>query len=158
MKINAAVHVFLAVRPGAHPKGRNTCSRHLPHLTERHESEKSIDQAQLHTDSSTNGRAGSSRCNGDGSHQFQSPSSRMVDGTSSARTTVASRNTASAIPKPSALIKTTSAVTNDPATTTTSSAAEVMIRPDRCNPTATACELFPLRSHSSRMRERRKTS
>src|SRR5215211_6660566 len=46
MKINAAVHVFLAVRPGAHPKGPSTCSRHLPHLTERHESEKSIDQPQ----------------------------------------------------------------------------------------------------------------
>src|SRR5579875_3222298 len=37
-----------------------------------------------------------------GSHQFQSPSRRMVAGTSSPRTSVASMITASAIPKPSA--------------------------------------------------------
>ena len=55
-------------------------------------------------------------------------------GTSSARTTVASSATAIAIPMPSALISTMSANANEPATTTTMSAAEVTIRPLRSMP------------------------
>ena len=59
-----------------------------------------------------------------GIHQFQRPSRRIVAGTSRARTTVASRATAMATPRPSALMSTMSANANDPATTTTISAAD----------------------------------
>src|SRR5947209_1377021 len=52
-----------------------------------------------------------------GAYQFQWPSSRIVAGTSSARTIVASRKTATTIPNPNALTNTTSAVTNEIATT-----------------------------------------
>ena len=69
-----------------------------------------------------------------GIHQFQWPSSRMVAGTSSARTTVASSATAIATPRPSALIRTISANANEDATTTTMMAAEVTIRPLRSRP------------------------
>ena len=47
-------------------------------------------------------------------HQFHLPSSRIVAGTSSARTTVASRATAIAMPIPSALMRTMSAKANEP--------------------------------------------
>ena len=93
-----------------------------------------------------------------GIHQFQRPSSRIVDGTSSARTTVASKATAIATPSPSALIRTMSAKANDPATTTTISAAEVTIRPLRSRPRATASVLSPVVSQTSFIRDRRKTS
>ena len=43
---------------------------------------------------------------GAGAHQFQSPSSRISEGTSSARTSVASTSTAKPIPTPSCLTKT----------------------------------------------------
>ena len=79
-------------------------------------------------------------------------------GTRSARTTVASRATATAIPRPSALISTMSAKANEPATTTTIRAADVTIRPLRSSPKATAAMLSPVRSQVSFMRERRKTS
>ena len=49
----------------------------------------------------------------------------MVAGTRSARTTVASRAIAIAMPTPRALIRTMSAKANDPATTTTTNAADV---------------------------------
>ena len=79
-------------------------------------------------------------------------------GTRSARTTVASSATAMAIPSPSALIRTMSAKANEPATRTTIRAADVMIRPLRSRPAATACRLLPVRSQTSFMRVNRKTS
>ena len=79
-------------------------------------------------------RPATSRSSQAGIHQFQRPSRRIVAGTSSARTTVASRATAIAIPIPSALISTMSANANEAATTTTISAAEVTIRPLRSSP------------------------
>src|SRR5579862_3121446 len=93
-----------------------------------------------------------------GAHQFQSPSSRMVAGTSSARTMVASTATATATPSPSALISTMSAVTNDRLTQTTISAALVMILPLRCRPSATDRALSPLVAYASWMRLSRNTS
>ena len=78
-----------------------------------------------------------------GIHQFHWPRSRMVAGTRSARTTVASSATAIAIPTPSALISTMSAKANDPATRTTIRAAEVTMRPLRSRPRATASVLSP---------------
>ena len=93
-----------------------------------------------------------------GAHQFHFPRSRIVAGTSSARTTVASSATASAIPSPSALISTMSANANEAATTTTISAAEVTIRPLRSRPRATASWLSPVRSQTSFIRDSRKTS
>ena len=93
-----------------------------------------------------------------GIHQFQRPRRRMVAGTNKARTTVASRATAIATPRPSALISTMSAKANDPATTTTMRAALVTIRPLRSSPRETASVLSPVRSHTSFIRESRKTS
>ena len=61
----------------------------------------------------------------------------MVAGTSSARTMVASTATATATPRPSALMRTMSAVTNERLTQTTMSAALVMIFPLLCKPCAT---------------------
>jgi hypothetical protein len=82
----------------------------------------------------------------------------MVDGTRSARTTVASRATAIATPSPSALISTMSANANEPATTTTIRAADVTIRPLRSRPRATASVLSPVASQTSFMRLSRNTS
>ena len=61
-------------------------------------------------------------------------------------------------PIPSALIRTMSAKANEPATTTTISAAEVTIRPLRSRPRATASVLSPVRSQTSFIRVSRKTS
>ena len=63
-----------------------------------------------------------------------------------------------ATPTPSALISTMSANANEPATTTTMSAALVTIRPLRSRPLATASRLSPVRSHASFMRLSRNTS
>ncbi len=82
----------------------------------------------------------------------------MVAGTRSARTTVASRAMAMAMPMPRALIRTMSAKANDRATTTTMRAADVTIRPLRSRPRATASVLSPVRSQTSFIRDRRKTS
>src|SRR5688572_10041421 len=90
-----------------------------------------------HNFSSADGRSGSRRCSGDGSHQFQSPNNRIVAGIRRARTIVASRRTARAMPKPRDLISTKSSETKAPVTTTTRRAAAVTIRPLRCRPMAT---------------------
>ena len=72
--------------------------------------------------------------------------------------TVASSATAIAMPMPSALIRTMSANANDPATSTTISAADVTIRPLRSIPPATASTLSPVRSQTSFIRDSRNTS
>ena len=79
-----------------------------------------------------------SRRSGAGAHQFHSPSSVMVAGTSRQRTRVASMATATASATPVCLITSSSPATNPENTSTTISAAEVMIRPDRCSPATTA--------------------
>ena len=82
----------------------------------------------------------------------------MVAGTSSARTNVASTTTATIMPTPMSLIVPIWPVANPAITTTTSSAAEVMIRPVCCRPRATAVVLSAPDCHSSRMRESKNTS
>jgi hypothetical protein len=82
----------------------------------------------------------------------------MVAGTSSMRTTVASRATASTVPSPICLMVSIPAAMNPANTTTSSSAAEVTIRPERWSPTATARSLSPVSSQASLIRDSRNTS
>ncbi len=98
------------------------------------------------------------RAKGAGAYQFQRPSSRIVAGTSKARTSVASTSTATARPTPIIAMNTMPEVAKAPTTTTKSSAALVMMPPVRCSPRATARVLSWLASHSSRIRESRNTS
>ena len=49
-------------------------------------------------------------------------------------------------------------MTNEPNTYTTTAAAAVMTLAVAASPSATAAELSPVRAHSSRIRESRKTS
>ena len=82
----------------------------------------------------------------------------MSDGTSSARTTVASSATASAVPMPSSLMMTMRDVANAPMAMQKSNAAAVTTRPVRCSPSATD-SLSPIpESRSSLMRDRRNTA
>src|ERR671920_2394270 len=60
-------------------------------------------------------------------HQFQSPRTRMVAGTSRMRMIVASTKTATARPRPIALVMMTLLKANAPVTTMTMAAADVMI-------------------------------
>ena len=73
-----------------------------------------------------------------GAHQFQSPSSFMVAGTSSIRTMVASTSRATSMPIPIIFMNTMPLVEKAPITTASSRAALVMMRPVRCTPVATA--------------------
>ena len=95
---------------------------------------------------------------GPGAHQFQRPSSFIVAGTSSARTTVASMSSATSMPMPIIFMNTMPDRPNAPITTASSSAALVMIRPVFWTPVATARSLSSVRSHCSRTRESRNTS
>ena len=98
-----------------------------------------------------------SRASGFGAHQFQSPSSRISEGTSSARTIVASISTASAVPTPSCLMKMICEVAKAPIAITNSSAAKVTMRPVRSSPSATASSLGAPASWASLMRVSRNT-
>src|SRR5437879_5429440 len=105
--------------------------------------------------------AGSScrpRPNRHGAHQFARPRRRIVAGTTSARTRVASRSTAMVSPMPTDLMITTSASANAMNTPTMIAAAPVMSLPLRSRPIATAPTLSPVRRYSSWIRERRNTS
>ena len=62
------------------------------------------------------------------------------------------------MPTPIILMNVMPEVENAPITTTSSSAALVMIAPVRCSPAATAAVLSPVRSYCSRIRDSRKTS
>ena len=72
--------------------------------------------------------------------------------------TVASSATATASPTPIALVMTMEVNAKDSPTTTMISAALVTMRPVRASPKLTARTLSWVASHSSRMRESRKTS
>src|SRR5439155_13653363 len=87
---------------------------------------------------------GNRRCSAAGDHQFHLPSNRIVAGTSSARTRVASSRIAMAVPKPSALIRMMSAAMNEPETRTMIAAALVITPPLRCRPCATLAWLSPV--------------
>src|SRR3954468_18532839 len=101
---------------------------------------------------------GSSRSSQRGSHQFRSPSSDIVAGTSTSRMTVASRKTATARPSP--IILTTGSLDSVKArkTLTMMAAAAVMTRAVAVNPRTTLPRLSPPSRHSSRNLESRNTS
>jgi hypothetical protein len=82
----------------------------------------------------------------------------MVAGTSSTRTTDASTSRAMTIPTPSNLMKMMPEAENAATTMISSSAADVMIPPVRCRPSATAIALSPEMSYRSRIRDSRNTS
>lgn len=93
-----------------------------------------------------------------GSSQFNRPSSFIVAGTSSARTSVASRKIAAASPTPNSCSPTNRPKPNPENAAIMMIAAAVMIRPVCWRPYATACSFSWVWSHSSRIRESRNTS
>src|SRR5215216_871546 len=74
-------------------------------------------------------------------HQFQSPRTRMVAGTSRTRMIVASTKTATARPRPIALVIMTLLKVNAPVTTMIIAAADVMIPAVDTSPFATLAVL-----------------
>ena len=93
-----------------------------------------------------------------GIHQLRSPSSCITAGTSTIRTSVASRKIAEASPMPNSLRKTSGAARKARKTTTMIAAAAVITRAVFARPSATALRTFRSLRYSSRMREIRKTS
>src|SRR5581483_4043070 len=98
------------------------------------------------------------RASGRGSHQFHFPSSSIVAGTRTSRTSVASTAIATAFPRPSSLIDGTPVPTNTANTHTMISAALVIVRADAASPSATARSVDPVAAYRSRIRESRNTS
>ncbi|MCI3950045.1 MAG: hypothetical protein K0R11_1979 [Acidimicrobiales bacterium] len=82
----------------------------------------------------------------------------MVAGTSSNRTIVASRRMAVARPVPISFRTRSFSSRKLPKTTTMIAAAAVMTFAVAARPSATDVRLSPVRCHSSRTRDRRKTS
>ncbi len=82
----------------------------------------------------------------------------MVAGTSTMRTTVASMRIAVARPSPNILVEGSSVTAKDRKTATMMRAADVMIRAVPATPSTIAVPLSPVRTYSSRTRERRNTS
>jgi len=101
---------------------------------------------------------GSRRSSHPGSHQFQSPRSFIVAGTSTMRTIVASMSTATASPRPNILIMGSSPSTKAAKTLIMMSAADVITRAVAEMPSMTAASLSRRWRYSSRTRESRKTS
>jgi len=93
-----------------------------------------------------------------GAHQFAFPSNLIVDGTTIARTIVASTITATINAKPMDLMINTSARTKPKNTATMIAAAPVIRLPEAYNPSATAFVLSPVFSHASWIRDSIKTS
>ena len=92
-----------------------------------------------------------------GDHQATGPRSFITAGTRIARTTVASRSTANATPRPSSLTKTSRERTRAPMASARHTAAALTIPPVRSRPRATAWSGVAPASCSSFMRPRRKT-
>ena len=101
---------------------------------------------------------GSRRSSQAGSHQFHLPSSVIVAGTRTIRTTVASRTIATAMPKPSCLTTVSASVAKPRKTTTMIAAAEEITRPVAARPRSTLAVASPVCSQNSRIRESRNTS
>ena len=93
-----------------------------------------------------------------GSHQFQRPMIATSEGTSSVRTTTASMKIPT--PSPVAIISTTmsGALLSEAKEIARITAAQVTRRPVRASAPTTASRVDPVRSYSSRMRARMKTS
>ena len=101
---------------------------------------------------------GSRRSSHPGSHQLRSPSSSIVAGTSTIRTTVASMKIAAASPMPNILPKTSLPSTKERKTVIITAAPAVMTLADLARPSATASALSPVLSYSSLIRDSRNTS
>ncbi|GIU98950.1 MAG: hypothetical protein KatS3mg014_0566 [Actinomycetota bacterium] len=101
---------------------------------------------------------GRSRSSHRGSHQLAWPSSTIVAGTSTIRTSVASMSTATARPNPIIFTVVLSFSRNARNTAIITSAAEVMTRAVERIPTATLSTVSRSTRYSSRTRERRNTS
>jgi len=87
------------------------------------------------------------------------PSSSIVAGTRTIRTSVASTRTAVARPRPNSFsTRIGSLMMKDPNTQTMIAAAAVITRAVAASPSGTAVALSPVRRNSSRMRESRNTS
>ena len=98
------------------------------------------------------------RRKGPGAHQLASPARRMKAGTSVALMRVASMSTAIAKPTPKSLMNVIFEVAKAMNTTAMRAARAVTMLPVRSRPMATECTLSPVRSCSSFIRDRRKTS
>ena len=98
------------------------------------------------------------RRRGAGAHQLKSPARRMKAGTRAPRTRVASMAMATASPTPKSLMNDTPEVAKAKKTAARSRAAAVTMRPLRSRPRATDETLSWVRSYSSLIRLRRKTS
>ena len=92
------------------------------------------------------------RRSGAGAHQFHSPSRRISEGTSRARTIVASSITPTAIPTAICFMKKTELTPKARKTTAMQTAAAVITRPVRPIPIATASSLLSPRSCCSLIR------
>ena len=103
-------------------------------------------------------KVGSTRLIQSGSHQLASPSSFMVAGTRTRRTTVASRKIAVARPSPIILIPGSSPSMKPKKTAIMMSAALVITRPVRAMARTTDASLSPVSWYSSRTLLSRKTS
>jgi glycosyltransferase involved in cell wall biosynthesis len=97
------------------------------------------------------------RRSGAGAHQLTEPSSRIRAGSSSARISVASTISATAMPAPSSLSRLMPDVARAMKTMASSAAAVVTIRPVRSRPRPTAAVVSPVRWCSSRIRDSRNT-
>ena len=93
-----------------------------------------------------------SRRSGPGAHQLASPSSRISDGTSSARTMVASIRTPRAMPTAICFMKKTGLTAKAANTTAIIKAAALMIRPVRATPARRPPRCDRPESRSSLMR------
>jgi len=89
---------------------------------------------------------GSSRSSQPGSHQLRSPSSSIVAGTSTSRTSVASSSTATASPRPKIFSDRVEPSTNAPNTQNITAAAAVITRAVAATPSAMAPLLSPVSS------------
>ncbi|BDH59611.1 hypothetical protein MTP03_45500 [Tsukamurella sp. PLM1] len=92
-----------------------------------------------------------------GSHQAHLPSSIMIDGITTMRTTNASNSTAAARPKPISLMNTCSLSMNEANTEIMMIAAAVTTRAPYCTPVTTDCVASPVCTNSSRIRDTRNT-
>ena len=100
----------------------------------------------------------STRATPSGSHQFHDPISVMIDGTSSARITVASKMIPAASPIPNCLMSTLGPVESTKNANISTSAALVTSFPVRASPIAIASFVSCTWSYASRIRVSMKTS
>src|SRR6266545_357623 len=159
-------HTPLAAKPGPEselapqPTGDRSPTLREP-LDERGHRRQCSREAAPGQVASGTGRDGSTRrirAMPRGSHQFQRPIRRMIDGTSSARITVASKMIPAASPMPNCLMSRLGPVDIEKKANISTSAALVTSFPVRINPREIAFGVEPVSSYASRIRVSMKTS